>query len=175
MCALLRKNKTDASRGKARSHVDAPHSQSALFACKPVHACSCACVQIDGSCKRSFRKGEKKKPQNARGTQLFMKSDHCFWADTVSHRSTACVPISSIGSSLRGMAPGFMEGQGAAACRLSAPIALLLPLVLLFSFRFSPSIPRSPGVPNASSALCSLASDPDRLSGSLSVCVCASP
>lgn len=60
MCTLLRKNKTDASWGKACFHVHAPHSPSALFACKPVHACSHACVQIDGAYKRSFRRGEKK-------------------------------------------------------------------------------------------------------------------
>lgn len=105
------------------------------------HANRQTCMPNWRGAREVFVKGKKKNPKCKRNAAV-----HEVWADTVSHRSTACVPISSIGISLRGMAPGFMEGQGAAARRLSAPIALLLPSILS-SFSYPASPCQFPGLP----------------------------
>lgn len=126
--------------------------------------------KLTGHAREVFVKGKKKCKRSA--------AVHAVWADTVSHRSTVCVPISSIGVSLRGMARGFMEGQGAAARRLSAPITLLIPSVLS-SFSHPASPRQFPGLPVSQmlplpSALWPLTQTvcPPLY---LPVCVCASP
>ena len=94
---------------------------------------------------------------------------------THTYTHTRIIPIISlcIGMTDREEWPRFHRGRSAAVCSLSAPGALLLRSILS-SFPHScspPLVPHLPHVPNASSALCSLTSDPDiYLSIYLSVC-----